>query len=558
MLSSENPLTAARSEAEQFARERSRAENRSIYEWDRFPGLPPFCKGVPASERSTAYDNQSILAEMTTALGEMLLGWTTFTRRANRDGKQLEAYERMRPLGRRPAVADVWRRDDEFARQRLNGVNPLLIERVHELPAHLNVTDETVAGVLPMGTSLAQLRDEGRLYVCDWAALTDCPVAFGRFLTAPTALFWVDPSGTLMPLAIQLDRETTDRPDIGERMPAVVFTPDDDQWLWLTVRTHVQSADASYHEMAVHLLRTHLVMETVWVAANRGLARQHPIHRLLTPHFHGTIGINHKARNKLIVPGGPIDMSISCGSEGAYWLINQALKTFSFGDLDPAQDIERRGVGDRDVLPGYHYRDDALRSWELIGDYTEEVLRCFYPDDESVRLDHELADWVHELTDADCGALAGFPVENGRFQTFADLHHVVRTIVFTMSAGHSAVNNGQFDIYGHIPNSPGALFLPHPRTKTPSNEGELAYALPPFKVAATQIALVRALSSRPDRRLGDFPEEFFDDHHQVRIAVDRFRARLDELTIDIDRRNRDLEIPYTYLDPATAACSVNF
>ena len=298
-------------------------------------------------------------------------------------------------------------------------------------------------------------------------------------------------------------------------------------------------------------------METVWVAVNRGLAPQHPIHRVLAPHFAGTIAINYKARNELIVPGGPIDSAISVGTDGAYWLINKGLQSFSFEDLDPVRDIEQRKVADAETLGGYHYRDDALRVWDLIGSYVEEVLRCFYPDDAAVAADDELNAWCNELVDADCGAMKGIPLVDGRFQRFEDLHHVVRQVIFTVSAEHSAVNNGQYDIFGCITNSPGALFLPHPTSLAPSSEGEFTYALPPFKVAETQIALVHLLSNSTGAHLGDFPADFFYDHMPVRIAIDRFRSRLDELSNDIETRNAHLAMPYTYLDPATISASVN-
>lgn len=542
---------------QRFARERALAVNRSIYEWDRLPGLPPFCKGLPESEKTSRYDNERIVYDLATSLTESLLARRTFFQRLKKKGGELAAYDYLRPYGKQPACSEVWRTDAEFARQRLNGVNPLQIERVDTLPDHLAVTDDRIAGVVPEGTTLAQLRDQGRLFICDWAQLVDVPVTLGRFLTAPTALFWVDENQQLMPLAIQLDRDVTTPPETELPGPPVVFTPADDPWLWLTARTHVQSADAAFHETVVHLLRTHLVMETTWVAANRGLAPQHPVHQLLAPHFAGTIAINHKARTELIVPGGPIDSAISVGTEGAYWLINQGLQQFSFQDLDPMIDIATRQVDDSDQLPGYYYRDDASMLWEIISDFTDEVLRCFYPDDAAVQADEELHLWAVELTAPDGGNLAGLPVDGGKFHSFEALHHVVRQIIFTVSAEHSAVNNGQYDIFGHIPNSPGALFLPHPTSLAASSEGEFTYALPPFKVAETQIALVHLLSNAPGAHLGDYPADFFHSHQPVRLAVDRFRSRLDELSIAIGHRNATLDMPYTYLDPTGVSCSVS-
>lgn len=543
-------------EAETFVRERAKAVNRTNYQWDRLPGLPAFVKGMPDAEKMRGLETERFMFDLGRSVSEAVMAKIGFAKRL-KSSDSLDAYNHLRPYGPKPSVAEVWKRDSEFARQRLNGINPLQIRRLDSMPSHLRVTQARVAEVLPSGTTLEQMLSDGRLWLCDWPGLVDAPVRLGRFLSAPSALFFTDDHGELHPLAIQLDREATYRPESDTRVEPIVFTPADERWLWLTARTHVQTADAAWHEMVVHLFRTHLLMETVWVAANRGLSPQHPVHRLLTPHFQGTIAINYKARNELIVPGGPIDTSISVGTDGAYWLINQALETFEWSDLDPERDLADRGVDDRDALASYYYRDDALVLWREIGTFTEELLHAFYPDDVSVADDPELADWAHELADPTCGGLAGLPLKNGRFERFDDLHAVIRQIVFNVSCEHSAVNNGQYDIFGWIPNAPGAWFLPPPTSLAASSEGEFTYGLPPFKIAEEQITLVHLLSQPTTEHLGDYPPDFFHEVGAARLAVDRFRARLDQVMSDIRQRNMTLEMPYTYLDPASISASID-
>ena len=130
-------------------------------------------------------------------------------------------------------------------------------------------------------------------------------------------LFYVDKRSRLMPLAIQLGPS----PDSGP-----IFTPNDDPWLWRTVKTHVQCADAQVQECASHLLRTHLVMETVAVAMHRQLSVAHPLHQLLAPHCRFTMAINHAARTKMLAPGGPIDETMSVGCDGALESVRQGME----------------------------------------------------------------------------------------------------------------------------------------------------------------------------------------------------------------------------------------
>ena len=196
------------------------------------------------------------------------------------------------------------------------------------MPDNFPVKQETVASLLTSGPDLASLRDAGRLYLLDLVDPRRVPVVPGRFLCAPMCLFYVDERSRLMPLAIQLGQS----PDAGP-----IFTPHDDPWLWRTVKTHVQCADAQVQECASHLLRTHLVMETVAVAMHRQLSVAHPLHQLLVPHCRFTMAINHSARTKMLAPGGPIAETMSVGREGALELCAKAWKNWSFDAIRPAQ-----------------------------------------------------------------------------------------------------------------------------------------------------------------------------------------------------------------------------
>jgi len=484
---------------ETFLRDRDLAAQRALYEWEYMPGLPPFCKGVPEPEKFTPRKRDRMLFDVGESLADAALSvmkWLTA-----KPGK-VSDYRRFYPLRPMPAVADRWMENREFARQRLDGINPFLITRIDEIPQNFAVDEDTVRNVLPDGVTLAQLLSEGRLFTIDYATLQGAPIVLGRFQEAPIALFWTDDSKTLMPLAIQLGQSEASAP--------VVFTPADHWWTWLTARTFVQCAEGTYHEIIAHLTRTHLVMEPFWVAASRTLPPQHPVHMLLRPHFTGTININYEARNDLIVPNGPIDETIAVGTEGAYWLVNNAYSDWSFLDWNPYTEMGRRGVLDRELLPGYHYRDDALKMWDAIGAYSEQLLRLYYHSDEDVQRDTELQSWIAELVSQDGGKIKGLPIVNGKVATFDDLAAIIRQTIYLVSCEHAAVNNGQYDQFGFIPNTPGAMYLPAPTTKAASDEALFTYGLPPMKAVDEQIALVHLLAEPTLTPIGDYPREFFE------------------------------------------------
>ena len=167
--------------------------------------------------------------------------------------------------------------------------------------------------------------------------------------------------------------------------------------------------------------------------------------------------------------------------------------------------------------------------------------------------------WARELVADDGGRVAGAPVTAGdRQESVADLVRLLQQVVYTVSAEHGAVNNGQWDQFGYIPNTPGSLFMPPPTSKHMTNEARLVYALPGYHSSIDQLAMVHMLSAPTLTPLGSYPDEFFIGSVPAQLSVDRFRSRLDDITFAIDHRNDELSAHerYTYLVPSSVGRSI--
>jgi Lipoxygenase len=512
---------------------------RGLYQFASDGRSPAYVKDLPAHE---AFSDEKDL-RMFWDIAEMVVGLGLGAIEQKFDpSRQLSAYEDFfGDFGPpRPSVCTRYASDEEFGRQRLDGVNPFLLRRCDVIPDHFPVKQKTVASLLANGPDLLSLRDGGRLYLLDLSILDQVPVVPGRFLCAPMCLFYVDERSRLMPLAVQLGSS----PDAGP-----IFTPHDDPWLWRTVKTHVQCADAQVQECASHLLRTHLVMETVAVAMHRQLSVAHPLHQLLTPHCQFTMAINHAARTKMLAPGGVIAETMSVGREGALDLCAKAWKTWSFEQYDLRGDLKSRGVDDPNLLPGYHYRDDGLKVWDAIAEFVGAVVRKFYHSDAYVVADFELQAWVRELANAEVGNFRGLEDARGGVQSVDRLVHIVTTMIFIATAEHSSTNNGQYDMYAFIPNVPGAIFAAPPTIKAPLTEQSLFDALPRPGTAAKQIGMVHLLSMPTEAPIGRYTSNFFAGNPDVEAIVERFETALDAIGEKIDARNAGLHVPYRYLHP---------
>jgi hypothetical protein len=525
-------------------------KTRAEYEWGRdIEGLPPCVKQLP---RDKAVDfNTRNLPSMFISLAE---GWWNRHRAyINRYLKELSLIEHYRSFylpSNTPSVASRWQQDAEFGRQRLAGVNPAFIQVCRKLPENLPVTEAQVAGLLGPAHSLRSLADHDRLYITDYWVLEGIPAQAGRRMPAPISLLWVDDDDDLMPIAAQLSQ--TPGPE------APIFTPEDDRWLWTYVKMHCQSADAAYHEVAAHLLQTHLVMETFEVSMRRNVSERHPLNELLTPHFEATLGINTAARESMLVEGGPIDIAMAAGVAGSLELMARIWKDYNWQEANLNVDLQRRGVEDASALPNYHYRDDSRLLYGTIGEFVSGIVRHFYRSDEDVQHDTELRAWLRELAekeDAGGAGVRGLP-NGGELLTRLELVEFLTQIVFTCSAQHAAVNNGQYDLFGFVPNVPGHLLEPPPTNRDPMTEEQVVRALPYKKASEEQIGFTEVLSTPTKLPLGQYPASFFDGDRQIHEHVARFQNRLQAVGEMIDGRNARLKVPYTYLHPRGVAQSI--
>ena len=239
-------------------------------------------------------------------------------------------------------------------------------------------------------------------------------------------------------------------------------------------------------------------MEAYAVATMRNLPDPHPINKLLRPHFRYTMAINTAARATLINEGGIIDNLFAIGGKGKVELLKRTSKRFRVQWTNILQSTKEHGVDDVDKLPGYYYRDDGVKVWNVVKKFVEGVVDAFYCDDEDVKNDTEVQSWSDDIhTNAfpfslsDEGADHGFPKE---LFTKKDLTEYCTLIIFTGSAQHAAINFGQYDLYGFVPNAPATLRHPLPTRKGEADYNTLLRSLPDMEDTANQIAIANLLS----------------------------------------------------------------
>lgn len=72
-------------------------------------------------------------------------------------------------------------------------------------------------------------------------------------------------------------------------------------------------------------------------------------------------------------------------SVGHIVLMKKYYSKMSWSSYDLPRALEERGVHDKDKLPGFHYRDDALKLWQAIKKYITDILSIYYRSDEKIQ-----------------------------------------------------------------------------------------------------------------------------------------------------------------------------
>jgi len=118
------------------------------------------------------------------------------------------------------------------------------------------------------------------------------------------SLFQLHENGKLHPLAICIDYRGSLEKSVtifNKRMsPQDSTSGEKEDWPWRYAKTCAQATDWMRHELAVHLTLSHFVEEAIIVAANRSLPMDHPVYRLLYPHWYKTLSLNAAARSTLV------------------------------------------------------------------------------------------------------------------------------------------------------------------------------------------------------------------------------------------------------------------
>ncbi|PWA87480.1 lipoxygenase [Artemisia annua] len=505
------------------------------------------------------------------------------------DGEQLSKFPVPQVI---KEDTSAWQTDEEFGRELLAGICPVVIRRLQEFPPtstldprkfgnhNSTITEDHIKHQLD-GFSVLEAIKNNRLFILDHH---DPLMPFLRGINetstkiyATRTILFLQNNGTLIPIAIEL---SLPHPD-GDQFGAIstVHTPASEGrkgTLWLLAKAYANVNDSGYHQLICHWLHTHAAIEPFIIATNRQLSILHPIHKLLHPHFRDTMNINGLSRQTLINAGGLLEKTVfpdkyalemSCNMYKKWDFTKQALPA-DLIDRGMAVEDAASPHGVRLIIDDYPFAVDGLEIWSAIKSWVTDYVFVYYKNDEDIQNDNELKSWWEEVVTKGHGDKKDelwWP----KMHTREELIESCATIIWVASALHAAVNFGQYPYAGYMPNRPplSRRLLPEPGTEDydeleTNPEKAFLKTVTPKLQSILGMSLIEILSrhSADEVFLGERDTPEWTTDNEALEAFNNFGANLREIERKIDEMNRDkrlrnrtgpAQMPYTLLYPSS-------
>ncbi|GJQ90120.1 probable linoleate 9S-lipoxygenase 5 [Tanacetum coccineum] len=486
----------------------------------------------------------------------------------------------------------AWQTDEEFGRELLAGICPVVIRRLQEFPPtstldprkfgnqNSTITEDHIKHQMD-GFSVMQALRNNRLFILDHH---DPLIPFLRGINetstkiyATRTILFLQNDGTLTPLAIELSLPHPDGDQFG--VISTVHTPASEGTkgtLWLLAKAYANVNDSGYHQLVCHWLQTHAAIEPFIIATNRQLSILHPIHKLLHPHFRDTMNINGLSRQTLINAGGLLEKTVY-PDKYALIMTSNMYKKWDFTKQGLPADLIDRGLavedmtsphGVRLLIEDYPFAVDGLEIWSAIKSWVRDYVFVYYKNDEDIQNDSELERWWEEVRTKGHGDKKDEPWWP-KMHTLEELIQSCTTIIWVASALHAAVNFGQYPYAGYMPNRPpqSRRLLPEPGTadydelETNPEKAFLRTVTPQLQ-SILGMSLIEILSrhSADEVYLGERDTPEWTTDNEALEAFQNFGANLRKVEKKIDEMNQDkrlrnrtgpAQMPYTLLYPSS-------
>ena len=567
-------------------------EKRDVFQWKYSEQYPPCLATIPPKDQTATTDifNGAALIELFLSILPPFLmpDWIReLAPDALKDKTMQSLVDRNRRLhtewqtmyfNKNVGDRDDWYTDAVFGQQQFTGTNPTTIAvatpdwiKRFQQEAQTQGRADIVKLIESSPADSLLIQDYSFFRSLVGASPTAELTSGDRYACASVTLFHLEPQGKLHPLAIVPDYKGSMAASVtafNRRVTSESTIPEAEDWPWRYAKMCAQISDWAYHEIAVHLVHTHLVEEATIVAAHRTLPDDHIVFKLLEPHWNVTLSLNASARTTL-VPDVIVNI-VGYTPEQTYAFTKAVYKNFDWTGSYVPNNLKNRGFPvadlDKPKFHNYGYARNIIRMWGILRKFIATVLKASYVDgDAQVAADRAISDFCNEMRSKEGAQLPSFP----DVKTLDQLIDMVTMCIHIASPQHTAVNYLQQYYQTFVPNKPSALQTPLPQTLEALQkitETDVMAALPVNQpltwLLQAQVPYLLSFQVAENNTILQYAAEVgwrYFGNPVIRKAGEQLKADLDEfigVVLKLSEELDDQKTPYLVLDPRVTASSI--
>ncbi|KAH6892615.1 lipoxygenase [Thelonectria olida] len=515
--------------------------------------------------------------------GSTLKAYETYNKNHRKSGTDIEQ-------GNNIGLLPDWFGDRRFADQSFTGTNPTTIKKIPK-----DLFDEFVQAAQKGGydywaQTLPKI-DQASLFVQDCRYFREAigaqpneelqhkePSSDQSWACAAVTLFQLHPDGKLHPIAIVCDYKTSMANSVTifnqRKLPTDSSSKEETDYAWRYAKTCAQVSDWIRHEISVHLTRAHMIEEALIVATHRTIPMNHPVYKLLEPHWYKTLSLNAAARSTL-VPQVIKDL-VGLKPDYLYKFVRYEFEKFDFVGSYIPNDLKKRGfpntaqgLSDK-KYKNYAYAKNMVLMWDCIRKYVMSSLLRYYDKDTADKMvqdDQYIKDWCKEIQIS--GWIKTFPT----IQTLDQLCDAITMSIHIAAPFHTAVNYLQNFYQAFVLAKPPCLCSPMPTSLDQLkkyNEASLVSALPIGRqrqwLLSVQVPWLLSFKVASDRSLISFAQSQWrtargndPESTEIRNISEQFYLELKKLEVEFLITSKGMDagsIPYMVMDPSNTAVSI--
>jgi len=260
------------------------------------------------------------------------------------------------------------------------------------VPPEISARPDDVLGTLalagPFAGYIEKVDSKPNEYVVDMSVLEGVPVRDGLSALGCKAYFSYSPSQKRM---------NTTRIEYQGR----VVTPQSEDWE--QVQKIALCSLSTDMTMIRHLANTHLLVAGTFAGVTtNNLGADHPVRRLLHPHYHLTLSTNnYKVPNLIMSDSSSLPNIFSYERKEIYKIMNEHAGAFDIATMDARADAQRRGMIGAKGVDGkpldYPYLENVSNMQNVIDDYVRSYIDAYYESDEALAADPQMQSWFADL-----------------------------------------------------------------------------------------------------------------------------------------------------------------